>query len=101
MGRPLNLLDQRADPVEVKARPQAESARADLEGRRRSRLAPGGEGQAKEVVDNPLQGPSAPAHFRLKLGGNVVVKGQRRTHIVMLHHGHHDGKGPAQDAIGD
>ena len=55
-----------------------------LEGLRRRGDAPGREAPTQDVVDHLLERSTVTSRFRLELGRDVVIKGQRGSHIMML-----------------
>jgi hypothetical protein len=91
-GRPVDLIDEVADPVVVEAGPHAQWAGMDPEGGGGRRLAAAAQGDPEKVVHQLLERASGAAHLRLELGRHVVIEGKCRTHILMLAYKHHDGK---------
>jgi hypothetical protein len=47
---------------------------------------------AQCLIDDLSKGPASALRFRLELGRDVVIEGQRRPHALMLRSRHHDVK---------
>jgi hypothetical protein len=54
--------------------------------------APAFQPPAQCLIDDLSKGPASALRFRLELGRDVVIEGQRRPHALMLRSRHHDGK---------
>jgi hypothetical protein len=93
MQRPFDLLEERADVVQVEPRPQcAKVTRRDGEGCARFRSGECRQPSTQGVVDNVAERASRAARLRLQPRCHILVKGQRRPHIMMLYIKHHDVK---------
>lgn len=93
MVGPLDPFEQFADVVEAEAGPEAaetaclDPERSALPGRtNRHQAAP------QRLVDDVAKGAPRSAGRGLQFRRNILIKGQRRPHIVMLGKRHHDVK---------
>jgi hypothetical protein len=89
--RALYLLDQLRDIVQGKAWPEV----PEITGSYRKGLPRGGDASIRQpapqrIVDDVSERQSGTARFRLQLGRDVLVQGQRRSHALMLLPRHHD-----------
>ena len=98
MKRAFYLLDQLRDVIEGKSRLEvAEVARDDSEWMLPGRGPPARQAAPKHLIDDLAKGPSRTAGLGLQLGGHVIIQGECRSHIMMLHLEHHDvNAGPAR-----
>jgi hypothetical protein len=91
MKRALDLLDQPADIVQGKTRLEiTEIAGGYSESLPLGGDAPACQPAAQHLVDDLAEGPAGAARFRLELGRDIVVQGERRSHVLMLGCRHHD-----------
>ena len=98
MQRTLYLLEQAGDAVHRQTGVEpAQVADPDTERRCRGRRALRREPTPEGFVDGHLEGTPGTTRLSPKLGRDVVIEGQGRTHIMMLLGKHHDVK-QARDA---
>jgi hypothetical protein len=80
--RVLDLLDQPGNIIERKPRPEiAQSAGRYPEGLRPSGGAPARQPAAQRLVDDLAQGATGATRFRLELGRDIVVQGERGARV--------------------
>ena len=85
MKRALDLLDEPGDIIQAQPWPEiAEVARSYSEVPRPGGRAPANEPPSQRLVDDLAEGPAGAARFRLEPGGDIVVQGERRSHVLML-----------------
>ena len=83
MQRAFDLLEERANVVEIEPRPKSQVAHIPLHG------SAGGGGRAGEpatqrVVDDVAKRSARLPRQPLELGSDILIEGQRRAHIMML-----------------
>jgi hypothetical protein len=88
MKRAFDLLDEPRHIVQGKPRPEIPAiAGGDPEGLPFGEGTPAREPAAQRLVDDLAKGC-----FRLELGRHIVIRGERRSHVMMLRHTRHDAK---------
>lgn len=106
MKRALDLLDQSGDIIQTQPWPEiTEVARGYPELPRSGGGAPARQPATQRLVDDLAKRPAGAARFRLELGRDIVVQGERRSHALMLRLRHHDVKqrvatAPRENVIG-
>jgi hypothetical protein len=89
--RAFDTLDELGDIVQRKPRLQiAQIAGGYLEGPPLGGDALARQPLAQRFVDDLAKGSAGAPLFRLELGCDIFVQGERRSHILMLNLGHHD-----------
>src|ERR1700749_2981693 len=87
--RALDTLDELGDIVQRKPRLQiAQIAGGYLEGPPLGGNVPARQPLAQRFVDDLAKGSAGAPLFRLELGRDIVVQGERRSHVLMLDLGH-------------
>jgi hypothetical protein len=85
-----NLLDEFGDFVVTESWAKAQGSRLNLEGRKGSGLRANVQAGAQNAVHDLLEGLTGLAGFGAELGRYIVIESQGGSHIMMLHHQHHD-----------
>ena len=97
----LDVLEERANVVELEAGLQrAQVTGLHPEGRARLPSRRSGKSAAECLVHDVAEAAAGAFYLGPELGGDVFVKSQRGTHILMLAFGHHDVNAASQAAHG-
>ena len=97
MKRALDLLDEPGDIVQGKPWPEIpEIADHYLEGLPLGGGTSAGQPAAQRLIDDLAKRPAGAARLRLEIGGDIVVQGECRSHVLMLRSKHHDVHGRAR-----